>query len=139
MPSSLINLKYKKYHKNPLKGKEYKKRLLILKNGILGIKVLENARLSIEQLESFSFSIKRLLKTFEKYSLNINANITLTQKLGDVRMGKGKGSVLGFIIRVHAGLILFEINCYRKNYDKLISNLTRYLKKLPIKCRIVKY
>jgi large subunit ribosomal protein L16 len=139
MPSTLINLKYKKYHKNPLRGKEYKKRLLRLNKGTLGIKVLENARLSLSQLESLGFSINNLLKNFEKYSLTITPNITLTQKLGDVRMGKGKGIVLGFIIRVHAGLILFEINCYRKNYDKFILNLTKYLKKLPIRCKIIKY
>jgi large subunit ribosomal protein L16 len=137
MPSNVINLKYKKFHKNPLRGKEYKKRSLFLRKGSLGIKVLENARLSLSQINSLGQKINRVLKNSEKYSLILNSNLTITQKTGDVRMGKGKGTVIGFIFKVRAGFILFEINTFRKSHDRLILHLKKFVKKLPIKCRII--
>ena len=65
--SLLINLKYKKFQKNHIKGIEKKKNNLYLLKGSLGIKVLENARLSLSQIESLKFLLTRYLKSYEKY------------------------------------------------------------------------
>ena len=58
--------------------------------------------------------------------------------MGDIRMGKGKGMFVGFIVKIKAGTILIEINSFRKNKEKLISQLNFIKKKLPLKCKVVK-
>jgi ribosomal protein L16/L10AE len=57
--------------------------------------------------------------------------------MGDIRMGKGKGIVLGFIVKIKAGTVLFEINSFRKNQEKLILHLRKIIKKLPLQCKII--
>jgi ribosomal protein L16/L10AE len=65
--SLLINLKYKKFHKNPIKGIENKINLTQLTKGSIGIKVLENARISLSQIEAIKFLLIKNLKNFERY------------------------------------------------------------------------
>lgn len=132
LPSSY---KYKKIRKrvriNPLS--DY--RTSVLKNSQFGLKILDNGIISSVVLEAARRSITRKLKKFGNLKINGFPNIPITAKSLGVRMGKGVGSISGWVFPVKKGRILFELS--NVSIDVAKSALKSASHKLPMKSKFV--
>src|SRR4051812_14746299 len=88
--------------------------------GNFGIKVAEPGRITPETLEAMRRVIKKPLpRTKERKSINkilfrVVANRPYTKKPLEVRMGKGKGAVEGYEVKVKAGSVIVEVLVTKK-------------------------
>lgn len=102
--------------------------------GLFGIKVSNAGILSAKQLESSYNCINKIIKKSGKIILKVFPHIPITKKPVEVRMGKGKGSVDSWSLKVSAGTLLFEIAGSNLN---LVSKAFRLAKfRLPLKIKL---
>lgn len=106
-----------------------------LKFGTMGLKSLESGLITARQLESARQSINRKLKRKGKIWIRVFPFLPITSKPNEARMGKGKGSISHWCVRVSPGSIIFEI--INKNYYDSIKALNSGNTKLPIKTKII--
>jgi len=99
--------KYKKIRKGTLKKFEYKANSL--KFGEIGLKATCSGILNARQIESARRIIARKMKRKGKIWLRIFPDLPITSKPSESRMGKGKGSVSYWAVKVKSGTTLFEI------------------------------
>ena len=125
--------KYKKIRKGVLKKLEYK--MNSLNFGTVGLKAIESGIILLNQLESARQAINRKLNRKGKIWIRIYPNYPITRKPVEVRMGKGKGNVSHWGVKISAGTILFEIDGIAKNIA--ISAFQTGGAKLPIKTAIL--
>jgi large subunit ribosomal protein L16 len=125
--------KYKKYKKGVLPRLEY--RANKLKFGVVGLKSLESGSISARQLEAARQAITRKLKRMGKVWIRVFPNYPVTSKPSEVRMGRGKGAVDHWIVKVGGGTILFEIDGVSQRFAKL--SLKAGVAKLPVKTIII--
>jgi len=78
-------------------------------NGEFGLQTLEPAWITEQQIESARKAIVRETKRKGKLWLKIFPHKPFTKKPAEVRMGKGKGDVAGYVAVVRPGRVLFEI------------------------------
>nr|YP_010470425.1 ribosomal protein L16 [Tetraselmis marina]UVF37913.1 ribosomal protein L16 [Tetraselmis marina] len=100
--------KYQKYQKG--KVKNIKKNTQKLSFGKYGIKSASSWRLSARTIEAIRRVISRKLKRTGKTWIRVFPDIPVTKKPAEVRMGKGKGSIHFWVVRICKGQILFEID-----------------------------
>jgi large subunit ribosomal protein L16 len=100
--------KFKKNRKGKLTRFEYKTNKLQF--GIIGLKAMESGSISSKQIEAARQAITRRIKRNGRIWIRIFPDISVTSKPIAVRMGKGKGSVDHWIVKVASGRILFEID-----------------------------
>lgn len=129
------NLKYKKLHKGRLSKFEFKANKL--KFGIIGLKSLESGTITSRQLESTRQAISRKIKKKGKLWIRVFPFLPITKKSIESRMGKGKGSIDHWAIKIKAGIILFEL-CGTTNQKSSLA-LNAGKQKLPIKSVVVFY
>lgn len=122
----------KKIKKGKLSKFEFKASKL--KFGIVGLKTTESGFLSAKQLEAARQAIARKSKRKSKIWIKIFTGVSVTSKPTGTRMGKGKGSVSGWVARVRGGTVIFEI-C-GTNLKTIISALKTGGTKLPLKTKI---
>ena len=130
------NSRYKKAFKGRNKGVARSRYDLRLPNSC-GLKALSRARVTAKQLQSaYSAVAKRLKKHNVILRSNVYPDLPVSNKPTDVRMGKGKGSVAYYALRVRPGLILFEVhNVHNVALVKEILEMSA--KKLPLSCKVV--
>ena len=98
------------------------------------LKTMHFARISYIQLQAFYKTLKKFLKRSGKINFKVFAHTPITKKPTEIRMGKGKGSINSWVVKLKAGSSLCEINV--NNVLRLKKSL-RYLNmKLPIKLLI---
>lgn len=99
------------------KGKlnKYNFRSNRLQFGDIGLKAAKSGTISSKQIEAARQAIVRKLNRKGKLWIRIFPNIPITAKPTEVRMGKGKGAVSHWGVKVSAGTILFEIGGITKN------------------------
>ena len=124
--------KYKKIHKGTLT--KYNFRSNILQFGDLGLKAVKSGTISARQIEAARQAIVRKLNRKGKMWIRIFPNIPITTKPTEVRMGKGKGAVSHWSVKVSAGTVLFEVCGISKNIA--ITAFKTGGAKLPIKTTI---
>jgi large subunit ribosomal protein L16 len=124
--------KYKKVKKGKLSRFEYRSNSL--KFGTIGLKAAESGIISARHLESARQAITRKIKRKGKLWLRVFPNLPITSKPTEVRMGKGKGSVSHWAVRVSSGAVLFELCGITTN--TAISAFKTGGAKLPIKTLI---
>ena len=124
--------KYKKIHKGKLT--KYNFRSNTLQFGDLGLKAVKSGTISARQIEAARQAIVRKLNRKGKMWIRIFPNIPITTKPTEVRMGKGKGALSHWSVKVSAGTILFEICGISKNIA--ITAFKTGGAKLPIKTTI---
>ena len=78
--------------------------------GQFGIKACEPARISYQTIEAARRAISRKFRRSGQIWVRVFADIPVTSKPTEVRMGKGKGNPSGWIARVSTGQILFEMD-----------------------------
>nr|YP_010736394.1 ribosomal protein L16 [Zygnema circumcarinatum]QKQ14723.1 ribosomal protein L16 [Zygnema circumcarinatum]WEL36367.1 ribosomal protein L16 [Zygnema circumcarinatum] len=100
--------KFRKYFKGRTQG--LKTDGTQLSFGKYGIKASEAGRVSYQTIEAARRAISRKLKRSGQIWVRVFADIPITSKPTEVRMGKGKGNPSGWIARVSEGQILFEMD-----------------------------
>ncbi len=110
--------------------------LLNVDFGSYGLKSLEACWISSRQIEAARRVIAKFTKKNGKIWIRIFPDRSVTQKGGEIPMGKGKGSVDHYIAPVKPGMIMYEIDGLTEKESVEALNLAAY--KLPVKCKVVK-
>lgn len=129
--------KYKKSHKGSLKNlisQNY-----TLKNelyvGKIALKALEAGRISPNHLHCCRQLLNKNLKKVGQIRFSVFPQTSITKKPLEVRMGKGKGAVSGWVVNIESGTTILEIE--GSNMGLVLKVLKLLKKKLPIQTRIV--
>ncbi|NCD00939.1 50S ribosomal protein L16 [bacterium] len=125
--------KYRKEHKRYHSGKASS--MLNVSFGDYGIKALEGSWVTSRQIEATRRVITKYTKKGGKIWIRIFPDKPVTQKGGEIPMGKGKGSVDHYVAIVKPGMVLFEIAGLNEEDAKNVLKLAAY--KLPVKCKFV--
>jgi large subunit ribosomal protein L16 len=130
-------LKFKKSQKGKLFNKinSSSNNVYQLKIGSVGLKCLSIHRLTSKHFETLRQTITKTVKKSGKVIINAHPSITVSKKPVEVRMGKGKGNVGGWIFKIKPGFILCEI--VTDNVEIAIAALKIIQKKLNLKSKIV--
>lgn len=103
--------------------------------GSFGLQALEAGRIRSNQLESARKAMSRSIKKTGKIWIRVFPDMPYTQKPAEVKLGKGKGDVQGYVAAVRAGRVLFEIDGLATAEAKNV--LREGGSKLPVKTRVV--
>jgi large subunit ribosomal protein L16 len=137
--STLIpkKVKFRKWHtmrRNPNRV-GIDTRGIYLSFGAFGLQALEAGRIRSNQLESARKAISRSIKKTGKVWIRVFPDMPYTQKPAEVKLGKGKGDVQGYVAPVRAGRILFELDGLSDAESKDV--LRKAGSKLPVKTKVV--
>ncbi len=125
--------KYRKQQKGRVRGKA--SRGYTLEFGEYGLKVLEGGWLTAQQIEAGRVAIVRTARKGAKIWIRVFPDKPITKKPLETRMGKGKGSVEGWVAVVKPGKIVYEIAGVPEEVAREALRLAA--SKLPFKCKIV--
>jgi len=103
--------------------------------GQYGLQAMERAWITNIQIEACRVAINRNLKRKGKLWIRIFPDKPYTKKPLEVRMGKGKGGVEGWVAVVRPGRILFELDGVTETQARTAMRLAAF--KLPIRVRFV--
>ncbi len=103
--------------------------------GQYGLQAMERTWITNIQIEACRVAINRNLKRKGKLWIRIFPDKPYTKKPLEVRMGKGKGGVEGWVAVVRPGRILFELDGVTEAQARTAMRLAAF--KLPIKVRFV--
>ena len=103
--------------------------------GEYGLKSLGRAWVTAIQIEACHVAINRELKRKGKLWIRIFPDKPYSQKPLEVRMGKGKGAVEGWVAVVKPGRMLFELGGVPETMAKIALRLAA--SKMPIRTRFV--
>jgi len=104
--------------------------------GEYGLQALDRAWITTRQIEACRQTITRKMKRRGKVWIRIFPHKSYTKKPLEVRMGKGKAAVEGWVAVVRPANMLFEIAGVSESLAK--EALALAAAKLPIKTRLVK-
>ena len=125
--------KYRKAHKGRIHGTA--KGGFDLNFGQYGLKATEPGRVTARQLEAARRAVTRHMKRLGRIWCRVFPDVPVSRKPAEVRMGSGKGTPEFWVVRVHPGRILFELDGVPK--DLAIRGFELAAAKLPIKTRFV--
>jgi len=118
-----MNLRFKKVFKLTLDKKTYTiifKNSRSLKYGNFGIQSKNWSLVTYSQINSFRIKISRYLKKFENLKSKMYIRVffirSFTQKPKLTRMGKGSGSIKGWLGVIKPGMIFLELNSTIPSY-----------------------
>jgi large subunit ribosomal protein L16 len=103
--------------------------------GEFGLQSLESIRLHANQIESARKVIVRETKRKGKLWVRAFPDIPYTKKPAEVKLGKGKGDVEGYIAIIKKGRVIFELGGIEK--ATAVKALTLCAQKLPVKTRVI--
>ena len=104
--------------------------------GEYGLQALDRAWITTRQIEACRQTITRKMKRRGKGWVRIFPHKSYTKKPLEVRMGKGKAAVEGWVAVVRPANMLFEIAGVSESLAK--EALALAAAKLPIKTRLIK-
>jgi large subunit ribosomal protein L16 len=81
-----------------------------LRFGEFGIKACASGRIHYQTIEAGRRAISRKFRRSGQIWVRVFADIPVTSKPAEVRMGKGKGNPTGWVVRVSEGQVLFEMS-----------------------------
>mgnify|MGYP000493126165 CR=1 FL=1 len=99
--------KFRRQQKGRQKGNAQRGNQLAF--GSFGIKALETKWITGRQIEAARIAVTRYMQRQGQIWIRIFPDKPITRKPADVRMGKGKGAVEGWVAVVRPGNILFEV------------------------------
>lgn len=103
--------------------------------GDFGMKATTNAYLTNRQIEAARKVIVRYTRKMGKIWIRIFPDLPYTKKWLEMPMGKWKGEVDSYLVRIKRGKILFEINWISREDAAEAFKQASY--KLPLSTRIV--
>lgn len=130
-------VKFRKWHtmrRNP-KRVGIETRGTYLAFGSFGLQATGAARLRSNQLEAARKAISRSIKKTGKVWIRVFPDMPYTQKPAEVKLGKGKGDVQGYVAPVRAGRVLFEVDGLSEIESRDV--LRKAGSKLPVKTKII--
>lgn len=134
MPKKVKFRKSHTFRKNPEKvGVE--SRGIKVSFGSFGLKATEAGRIKSTQIEAARKAIAHSMSKTGKIWTRIFPDHPYTQKPAEVKMGKGKGELEGYVAIVKPGRILFEIDGMDAESAK--EMLRKGGTKLPVQTRFV--
>ena len=125
--------KFRKAHKGRIHGKA--KAGTNLDFGAYGLKATEPGRVTARQIEAARRAITRHMKRLGRIWIRVFPDVPVSRKPAEVRMGSGKGTPEYWVVRIHPGRIMFEIDGVPKSLA--IEAFSLAAAKLPIKTRFV--
>ena len=127
-------VKYRKMHRGSRAGIAWKGSDVSF--GEYGLQALDRAWITTRQIEACRQTITRKMKRRGKVWIRIFPHKSYTKKPLEVRMGKGKAAVEGWVAVVRPANMLFEISGVGESLAK--ESLSLAAAKLPIKTRMIK-
>lgn len=127
-------LKFHKQHKGRIHG--LAKGGSELSFGSYGLKALTPERVTARQIEAARRAITREMKRAGRVWIRIFPDVPVSDKPAEVRMGKGKGAIEFWVVRVKPGRIMFEIGGVPEEVARKAFELGAA--KLPVKSKFVK-
>ena len=125
--------KFRKMQKGKMKGNAQRGHQLAF--GSYGIKALEETWMTARQIEAARIAVTRFMKRQGQVWIRIFPDKPITKKPAEVRMGKGKGGVEGWVAMVSPGRMLFE--CDGVDMESAKEALRLAAQKLPIRTKFV--
>lgn len=125
--------KHRKSHKGRRGGKA--SRMLKVSFGSYGLKALEAHWITSRQIEAARRVMTKYIKRGGKIWIRIFPDKPVTQKGGEIPMGKGKGGVDHYVSSVKPGMVMFEMDGVSESVAKEAMELSAH--KLPIKCKFI--
>ncbi len=126
-------VKYRKQQKGRNRGLAWRGNFVAF--GEYGLRALEPCWLTAQQIEAARIAIVRCAKKGAKVWIRVFPDKPITKKPAETRMGKGKGSVEGWVAVIKPGRIIYEIEGVPESIAREALRLAAA--KLPIKCKIV--
>ena len=126
-------VKYRKHMRGKNKGNASQRNFVAF--GEFGLQTLEPHWITGRQIEAGRVAATHFLKREGKVHIRIFPDHSYTQKPLEVRMGKGKAEVAGWVAVVKPGTVLYEIGGVEEEVAK--EALLRVAHKMPVKCRFV--
>jgi large subunit ribosomal protein L16 len=127
-------LKYRKAHRGRMrgatKGGDY------LAFGEFGLVALEPSWITAQQIEAARVAMVRHFRRGGKIFIRIFPDKPYTRKPLEVRMGKGKGNVEGYVAVVKPGRVMFEVAGVSEDQAREALRLASH--KLPIATKVVR-
>ena len=133
MPLMPKRVKYRKQQRGNRKGMAMAGNRLSF--GEFGLQSLERAWVTAIQIEACRVSISRAMKRKGKLWIRVFPDKPYTKKPLEVRQGKGKGPVEGWVAVVKPGRLLFEMSGVPVTVAREAMRLAA--SKLPITTRFV--
>ena len=127
-------VKYRKMHRGSRAGIAWKGSDVSI--GEYGLQSLDRAWITTRQIEACRQTITRKMKRRGKVWIRIFPHKSYTKKPLEVRMGKGKAAVEGWVAVVRPATMLFEVGGVNESLAK--EALALAAAKLPIPTRMVK-
>lgn len=130
-------VKYRKWHtmrKNPLKVGAATRGITVA-FGSHGLKAMAPARIKSNQIEAARKVLSRSVGKSGRLWIRIFPDMPYTSKPAEVKLGKGKGDLQGYVAPVRAGRVLFEVDGVTEAVAK--EALRKAGTKLPVKTKIV--
>ncbi len=125
--------KFRKKQRGRMKGKAHRGSSITY--GEIALKAIESGKITSRQIEASRIAISRRVKRGGKLWIRVFPDYPFTKKPAETRMGKGKGNPEGWIARVKAGRILFELAGVDEKLAREAFRLASF--KLPVKTKVV--
>ena len=125
-------VKYRKQQRGRRKGKSSSSSLNF---GEYGLKALETRWMSDKQIEAARVALMRETGRAGKLWIRVFPDKPITGKAAETRMGKGKGSPVGWVAVVKKGRIIFEMEGVPHGMAREAFRLSAH--KLPMKTKFV--
>jgi large subunit ribosomal protein L16 len=103
--------------------------------GSFGLKSLEAGRIKSQQLEAARKAIAHSMSKSGKMWIRVFPDHPYTQKPAEVKMGKGKGELQGYVAIIKPGRVLFEVDGVAE--DAAREMLRKGGTKLPVKTKVI--
>jgi large subunit ribosomal protein L16 len=126
-------VKYRKHQRGKMKGNASRRNYVAF--GEYGLQSLESHWVTGRQIEAGRVAATHFLRREGKVYIRIFPDHSYTAKPLEVRMGKGKAEVEGWVAVVKPGTVLYEIGGVEEDVAK--EALLRVAHKMPVKCRFV--
>ncbi len=127
-------MKYRKAHRGRMrgtaKGGDY------VAFGEWGLVAMEPSWVTSQQIEAARVAMVRHFRRGGKIFIRIFPDKPYTKKPLEVRMGKGKGNVEGYVAVVKPGRVMFEVSGVTEEQAREALRLAGH--KLPIKTKVVR-
>jgi large subunit ribosomal protein L16 len=130
-------VKYRKWHtmrKNPLKVGSATRGITVA-FGSYGLKAMDQARIKSNQIEAARKVLSRSIGKTGRLWIRIFPDMPYTSKPAEVKLGKGKGDLQGYVAPVRSGRVLFEVDGVTEAVAR--EALRKAGTKLPVKTKVV--
>jgi len=125
--------KYRKQQKGRIKGRAWAGTSLNF--GDFGLQAAQPGKITNRQIEAARIAMTRFIKRTGRIWIRVFPDKPITKKPAETRMGKGKGTVEGWVAVVKPGRILYEMEGVPTDRAREAFRLAA--QKLPIATRFV--